>query len=72
VWVRVVVVIPEICEWFGLKTTRIVCQWFNMKTTRTVSPGLVSKPVATIAPGLTSKPVVEGFPIWASILAATV
>jgi hypothetical protein len=25
-----------ICQWFDLKTTGMVCQWFGLKTTRTV------------------------------------
>jgi hypothetical protein len=31
---------------------------------------LASKSVVTVSPGLASKPVVEGFPLWASKLAA--
>jgi hypothetical protein len=50
------------CQWFDLKTTKIVCQWFDLKTTRTVFSGLAPKPVATISPGLPSKPMVaSGF-----------
>jgi hypothetical protein len=33
-----------ICEWFGLKTTRMVFSCLASKLVATVSPGLASKP----------------------------
>jgi hypothetical protein len=44
-----------LCQWFGLKTTKMVCQWFNMKTIGTVSPDLASKPMATVFSDLATK-----------------
>jgi hypothetical protein len=54
-----------ICEWFDLKTTRMVFVGLSSKLVATVSSGLASKPAATISDGLTSKPVVtvsDGLP----------
>jgi hypothetical protein len=39
----------------------IVCEWFGLKTTRMVFAGLTSKPVAMISDSLASKPVVTIF-----------
>jgi hypothetical protein len=73
-----------VCEWFGLKTTRMVfaglasksvatvCEWFGLKTTRTVFAGLASKPVVTVSSGLASKPAVTVFAGLASKPVATV
>jgi hypothetical protein len=59
-----------VCEWFGLKTTRMVftglsskpvatvSSGFTSKTTATVFFSLASKLLVTISPGLASKPVV--------------
>jgi hypothetical protein len=33
---------------WALKPRSTVCQWFSLKTTRMVSPGLTSKPVAQV------------------------
>jgi hypothetical protein len=35
----------------------MVCEWFCLKTTRMIFTGLASKPVATVFAGLASKPV---------------
>jgi hypothetical protein len=60
-----------VCEWFGLKTTRMVFVSLASKPVAMVSSGLASKPVAAIfssltsklvamiSPGLASKPVVS-------------
>jgi hypothetical protein len=60
-----------VCEWFGIKTTRMVFAGLPSKLVATVSTGLASKPVATVfsslvsklvatvSLGLTSKPVVD-------------
>jgi hypothetical protein len=73
-----------VCEWFGLKTTRMVsgslasktaatvCEWFGLKTTQTVFAGLASKPVATVSSGLTSKPATTVFSNLASKLVAMI
>jgi hypothetical protein len=42
------------------KLMATVCEWLGLKTTRMVFPGLVSKLVATDSPGLSSKPA-DGF-----------
>jgi hypothetical protein len=47
-----------VCEWFGLKTTRMVFSGLASKLVVMVSSGLVSKPATTISPSLASKPVV--------------
>jgi hypothetical protein len=46
-----------ICEWFGLKTTRMVFAGLASKPVVTVSNGLASKPAATIFSSLDLKPV---------------
>jgi hypothetical protein len=38
------------------KPRSMICQWFGLKTTRMISPGLTSKPMTTVCPGLASKP----------------
>jgi hypothetical protein len=65
------------------KLMATVYEWFGQKTTRTVFTGLASKPVTTVSSGLAPKlvvtvswlslktKVVEGFPVWASKLAAS-
>jgi hypothetical protein len=45
-----------VCEWFGLKTTRMVFAGLISKPVVTVSGGLASKPAATVSGGLASKP----------------
>jgi hypothetical protein len=50
----------------------MVCEWFGLKTTRMVFTGLASKPVATVSSGLASKPVATVFSSLASKLVATV
>jgi hypothetical protein len=47
-----------VCEWFGLKTTRMVFSGLASKLVVMVSSGLASKPATTISPSLASKPVV--------------
>jgi hypothetical protein len=44
-----------VCEWFGLKTTRMVFAGLVLKPAAMVSSGLVSKPAATVFSSLTSK-----------------
>jgi hypothetical protein len=73
-----------VCEWFGLKTTRMVFVGLASKPVVTVFGGLVSKlavtvfsglaskPVATVSDGLASKPTVTVFSGLASNLALTV
>jgi hypothetical protein len=39
------------------KLMATVCEWFGLKTTRMVFAGLDSKPVAMVSVGLASKPV---------------
>jgi hypothetical protein len=46
-----------VCQWFGLKTTRIVFSGLDLKPVATVFSGLASKPVVTVSPDLASKPV---------------
>jgi hypothetical protein len=70
-----------VCEWFDLKTTRTVFAGLASKPVVTVFSSLASKLVATVFPiwlqnrwsvswlSLKTK-VVEGFPVWASKLAA--
>jgi hypothetical protein len=50
----------------------MVCEWFGLKTTRMVFAGLASKPVATVSSGLASKPAATVFSSLASKLVATV
>jgi hypothetical protein len=61
-----------VCEWFGLKTTRMVFTDLASKPVVMVSGGLASKPVVTVFTGLTSKPVTMVFFSSASKLVATV
>jgi hypothetical protein len=44
-----------VCEWFGLKTTRMVFAALDSKTVATVFSSLASKLVATVSPSLASK-----------------
>jgi hypothetical protein len=41
-----------VCEWFGLKNTRMVFAGLASKLVATVSVGLASKPAATVFSGL--------------------
>jgi hypothetical protein len=73
-----------VCEWFDLKTTRMVFAGLASKLVVMVSSGLASKPaamvfaglasklVATVFDGLDSKPVATVFSSFASKLVATV
>jgi hypothetical protein len=61
-----------VCEWFGLKTTRMVFAGLASKPVATVSSGLALKPATTVSNGLASKPVAMGFSSLASKLVATV
>jgi hypothetical protein len=61
-----------VCEWFVLKTTRMVFTGFASNPVVMVSTGLASKPAATVFTGLTSKPVATVFSSLASKLVATV
>jgi hypothetical protein len=47
-----------VCEWFGLKTTRLVFAGLASKLVVTVFSSLASKLVATVSLGLALKPVV--------------
>jgi hypothetical protein len=70
-----------VCEWFDLKTTRTVFAGLASKPVVTVFSSLASKLVVTVFPvwhqnrwsvswlSLKTK-MVEGFPVWASKLAA--
>jgi hypothetical protein len=49
-----------------------VCEWFDIKTTRMVFVGLASKPVVTVSSGLASKPAATVFSSLTSKLVATV
>jgi hypothetical protein len=49
-----------------------ICEWFGLKTTRMVSSGLASKPTGTVFASLASKPVAAVFSSLASKLVATV
>jgi hypothetical protein len=72
------------CEWFDLKTTRMVFVGLALKPVATVSDGLASKPAvmvsgglaskpaATVSGGLASKPAVTVFSSLASKLVVTV
>jgi hypothetical protein len=48
-----------VCEWFGLKTTRMVFVGLASKPVATVFSSLASKLVATVSPGLASKSAVS-------------
>jgi hypothetical protein len=50
----------------------MVCEWFGIKTIRMVSSGLASKPAATVFTGLASKPGATVFSSLASKLVPTV
>jgi hypothetical protein len=50
-----------VCEWFGLKTTRMVFAGLASKPVTTVSSGLASKPAAMVFAGLALKPVATVF-----------
>jgi hypothetical protein len=50
-----------ICEWFGLKTTRMVFDGLASKLMAMVSSGLASKPAVTVSSGLASKPAMTNF-----------
>jgi hypothetical protein len=50
----------------------MVCEWFRLKTTRMVFAGLASKSVVTVSTSLTSKPAATVFSSLASKLVATV
>jgi hypothetical protein len=50
-----------VCEWFGLKTTRMVFAGLASKLMATVSSGLASKPVVMVSSGLASKPAMTDF-----------
>jgi hypothetical protein len=54
------------------KPMATVCEWFGLKTTRMVFTGLASKPVATISSGLALKPAATVFSSLASKLVVTV
>jgi hypothetical protein len=45
-----------VCEWFDLKTTRMVFTGLASKLVVTVSGGLTLKPAATVSDSLASKP----------------
>jgi hypothetical protein len=45
-----------VCEWFGLKTTRMIFIGLASKPVVTVSSGLASKPAVMVSSGLASKP----------------
>jgi hypothetical protein len=47
-----------VCEWFDLKTTRMVSSGLASKPAATVFSSLASKQVVTVSTGLASKPVV--------------
>jgi hypothetical protein len=55
-----------VCEWFGLKTTRMVFGGLASKPVATVSGGLASKLVATVSSGFASKLAVTVSPDFAS------
>jgi hypothetical protein len=50
-----------VCEWFGLKTTRMVFTSLTSKPVAMISSGLASKPTATVFAGLASKPAATVF-----------
>jgi hypothetical protein len=55
-----------VCEWFGLKTTRMVFAGLASKLVVTVSNGLASKPAATIFSSLALKPMMTVSPSLAT------
>jgi hypothetical protein len=55
-----------VCEWFGIKTTRMVFAGLASKLMATVSSGLASKPVVMVSSGLASKPAMTDFSSLAS------
>jgi hypothetical protein len=61
-----------VCEWFGLKTTRMVFTGLASKPMVTVSSGLALKPATTVFAGLASKPVATVFSSLTSKLLAMV
>jgi hypothetical protein len=61
-----------ICEWFGLKTTRMVFAGLALKLVAAVYGGLPSKPAVTVSIGLASKPAKTIFSGLASKPVATV
>jgi hypothetical protein len=61
-----------VCEWFGLKITRMVFTDLASKPMMTVFGGLASKPATTISSGLASKPAATVFSGLASKPVATV
>jgi hypothetical protein len=61
-----------VCEWFGLKTNRMVFTGLSSKPVVMVFSGLVSKPAATVSNGLASKPVAMIFAGLASKSVATI
>jgi hypothetical protein len=61
-----------VCEWFGLKITRMVFAGLASKPVATVSSGLTSKPAMTVFSGLSSKTVATVFSSVASKLVAMV
>jgi hypothetical protein len=56
----------DVCEWFGLKTTRMIFISLTLKQVATISSGLASKPVATVFASLALKLVVMVSPDLAS------
>jgi hypothetical protein len=60
-----------VCEWFSLKTTRMVFTGLASKPVATVSVGLASKPAMTVSAGLALKHAVIVFFSLASKLVAT-
>jgi hypothetical protein len=50
-----------VCQWFDLKTTRMVFPGLATKPVARIFSALASKPVATVSPGLASKPLVGFF-----------
>jgi hypothetical protein len=61
-----------ICEWFGLKTTRMVFTGLASKLVGTVSDGLASKPAMMVSSSLAPKPAATVFSSLASKLVVTV
>jgi hypothetical protein len=54
------------------KSMATVCEWFGLKITRMVFVGLASKPVVTVSSGMASKHAVTVFSSFASKLVVTV
>jgi hypothetical protein len=61
-----------VCEWFGLKITRMVSSGLASKPVVTVSSGLASKPATMASNSLASKPTAMDFSSLASKLVVTV